>query len=69
MSGLKINFAKNKFGAIGKSHQWMQNAANYLNCRLLIVTFSYLGIPIGTNPRRSGTRDTIVQRCERKLSK
>jgi len=68
VSGLKINFAKSRFGAIGKSYQRVQNAANYLNCRLFIVPFLYLGIPIGENPRSNET-DTIVQRCERKLSK
>ena len=49
VSGLKINFAKSKFGAIGKSYQWVQNATNYLNCILLTAPFSYLGIPIGVN--------------------
>ncbi|KAH1245838.1 hypothetical protein GmHk_06G016067 [Glycine max] len=35
VSGLKINFAKSSFGAIGKSEQWKKVAAKYLNCRLL----------------------------------
>ena len=55
VSGLKINFAKSRFGAIGATEQWILNAATYLNCRVLSVPFSYLGIPIGANPRRSET--------------
>ena len=52
-SGLKINFAKSSFGAIGKDEQWCIEAADYLNCRILSLPFTYLGIPVGDNPRRS----------------
>ncbi|KAH1209320.1 putative ribonuclease H protein [Glycine max] len=51
--GLKINFAKSCFGAFGESDLWKQQAANYLNCRLLVLPFTYLGIPIGANLRSS----------------
>ena len=55
MSGLKINFAKSRFGAIGATEQCILDAATYLNCKMWPVPFSYLGIPIGANPRRSET--------------
>lgn len=41
----------------------------YLNCRLLSLPFSYLGIPIGAHPRRSEICDPIISKCKRKLSK
>lgn len=69
VSGLKINFAKSCFGAIGKSELWQQEAAAYLNCKLLFMPFMYLGIPIGANPRRSEVWDPIVRKCERKLAR
>ena len=69
VSGLKINFAKSSFGAIGKSEQWKKVAAKYLNCRLLSIPFIYLGIPIGTNPSRCELWDPIIKKCERKLAK
>jgi len=47
----------------------MHNVVCYLNCRLLFVPFSFLGIPIGAYLRRSETWDPIVKRCHRKLSK
>lgn len=47
VSGLKINFTKSSFGAIGMSEQWKSEAAKYLNCSLLTIPFIYLGIPIG----------------------
>ena len=51
VSGLKINFAKNCFGAIGMQEQWKKDVAKYMNCSLLYIPFIYLGISIGANPR------------------
>jgi len=62
--GLKISF-----GAFGMSEQWKSEAANYLNCSLMSVPFTYLGIPIGANPRKCQTWDPIISKCERKLAK
>ncbi|XP_028236879.1 uncharacterized protein LOC114416213 [Glycine soja] len=66
-SGLKINFAKSSFGAIGKSDQWWKEAAKYLNCRILSLPFMYLGIPIGDNPRRNEFWDPILQKVPSKI--
>ena len=52
VSGLRINFAKSQFGAIGQLEEWCNSTAVYLNCALLQLPFCYLGIPIGVNPRR-----------------
>ena len=48
--GLKINYGKSSFGVLGQSEQWKLQAASYLNCRIMPLPFSYLGIPIGANP-------------------
>ena len=69
VSDLKINFVKSCFGAFGMSDQWKLDAANYLNCSLLSIPFVYLGISIGTNPRRCQLWDPILNKCERKLAK
>ena len=42
VSGLKINFAKSSFGAIGKSEQWKKDAEKYLNCIQLKSIFVYI---------------------------
>ena len=67
--GLKINFAKSSCGAFGMTEQWTHGASNYLNCSLMSFPFTYLGIPIGANPRRCQTWDPIITKCERKLAK
>ena len=55
VSGLKINFSNSSFGTNGMSESWNEDAARYLNYRLLAIPFLYLGLPIGANPRRSDT--------------
>ena len=69
VSGLKINFVKSHFGAFGVPDQWKIMAANYLNCSLMSFPFTYLGVPIGVNPRRIHTWDSIIRKCERKLAR
>ena len=69
VSGLRINFAKSQFGAIGQPEEWCNSAAVYLNCALLQLPFCYLGIPIGVNPRRRVVWDPIISKFEAKLSK
>ena len=59
-SGLKINYAKNSFGAFGQSHQWKHQAATFLKCGMPALPFLYLGIPIGANPRRGLMWDPII---------
>ena len=68
-SGLKINYGKSSFGVLGQSKQWKLQAASYLNCRIMSLPFSYLGIPIGANPRRCGLWDPILRKSETKLSR
>jgi len=59
------NFAKSGFGAFGEMESWQSEAADYLNCSLLTLPFTYLGVPIGANPRRYQTWDPIISKCEK----
>ena len=43
VSGLRINYAKSQFGVIGGDVNWINAAAQTLNCSLLETPFSYLG--------------------------
>ncbi|XP_006603180.1 uncharacterized protein [Glycine max] len=67
VSGLKINFAKSSFGAIGVPDQWKQLAANYLNCSLLAIPFVYLGIPSRENPRRCQLWDPVINKVPNRV--
>ncbi|KAL2993247.1 hypothetical protein AAZX31_10G099100 [Glycine max] len=68
-SGLKINFAKSCFGAIGMLERRIFEAARCLNCSQLSFPFVYLGIPIGANPMRDHMWEPIINKCERALAK
>ncbi|XP_006596884.1 uncharacterized protein [Glycine max] len=69
VSGLRINFAKSKFGAIGQSEEWCLHAANYLSYALLQFPFCYLGILIGANPKRKVVWDPILRKFEDRLNR
>ena len=69
VSGLRINFAKSQFGAIGQSEEWCCIAADFLNCAMLHFPFCYLGLPIGINPRRKVVWEPIIRKFEPRLNK
>ena len=69
VSGLRINFSKSQFGAIGQPEDWCISAAAFLNRALLQLPFCYLGIPIGVNPKRKVVWEPIIRKFEAKLSK
>nr|KYP36537.1 Putative ribonuclease H protein At1g65750 family [Cajanus cajan] len=68
VSGLKVNFCKSKFGAMGIDSTMEEGFAQLLNCSLLSFPFTYLGIPIGANPRKFETWRPIVIKIQKKLS-
>lgn len=53
VSSLKVNFSKISFGAVGVESSEVVKFARLLNCSLLTLPFTYLGMPIGANPRRA----------------
>nr|KYP53471.1 Putative ribonuclease H protein At1g65750 family [Cajanus cajan] len=68
ISGLKVNFIKSKFGAIGLQVQVMERYAQLLNCKLLKLPSIYLGLPIGANPRRKEIWNPVLEKIKRRLS-
>lgn len=51
LSGLKINFHKSGLIALGKDRAWGGRMAEKLGCQLVELPVSYLGIPLGANPK------------------
>nr|KYP54119.1 hypothetical protein KK1_000293 [Cajanus cajan] len=66
--GLKVNFLKSRFEAVGVHSEKLIKYANFLNCKLLPFSFTYLGIPISTNPRKVETWKPIVEKIKMKLN-
>jgi len=60
VSSLKVNFSKISFGAVGVESSEVEKFARLLNCSLLTLSFTYLGMSIGANPRRVTTWKSII---------
>lgn len=67
VSALEVNFSKTKLGGVGIQSQavevWLVTS-----CGIEKLPLKYLGIPLGANPRRSATRQPIIDRVKKKLS-
>ena len=67
VSSLKVNFSKISFGAVGVESSEVVKFARLLNCSLLTLPFTYLGMPIGANPRRAAAWKSIIGKFKKKL--
>ncbi|GAU26541.1 hypothetical protein TSUD_361750 [Trifolium subterraneum] len=54
-SGLKINFWKSGLMGANVSPTFLTMASTFLNCRLGTIPFTYVGPPIGANPKSGST--------------
>ncbi|KAH1064475.1 hypothetical protein J1N35_029462 [Gossypium stocksii] len=52
----------------GIDDEFMYRMATVCKCKINELSFNYLGIPLGANPRKISTWNRIVKRVERKLS-
>ncbi|XP_058779060.1 uncharacterized protein LOC131653017 [Vicia villosa] len=68
VSGLGINFHKSKLIGINVSSLFLDAAAYYLSCRVEDNNFLFLGIPIGSNPRKEATWAPLMEKLKKKLS-
>jgi len=66
VSGLKVNFFKSRFGTIGVATEDIMRYANLLNCKILSSLFTYLGIPIDTNPKLVEIWKLVLQKFSKK---
>ncbi|GAU51294.1 hypothetical protein TSUD_240270 [Trifolium subterraneum] len=66
-SGLKVNFWKSCLMGVNVSSHFMTMACNFLNCKQGAVPFTYLGLPVGANPRRASTWEPLVDQLRRRL--
>ncbi|CAL5388524.1 unnamed protein product [Camellia sinensis] len=68
MSGLKINFHKSIVCGIGVEEELVKEFAKTLNCLNQSLPLSYLGLPLGANPRRRSTWQPVVEKFKKKLA-
>jgi hypothetical protein len=66
-SGLKINFWKSSLIGVNVSQDFLRVASAFLNCRTCALPFKYLGLPVGTNPRRASTWEPLLVSLRKRL--
>lgn len=67
-SGLKVNFLESCCMSLCVPERDIKMFSAILNCKVLKPPFTYLGIPIGGNPRRANLWQPILTKMRRKLS-
>ena len=66
-SRLKVNFSKSYVMGVNVGSEFLALAERFLYCRVGSVLFTYLGLPIGANPRLEKTWQPLLQLLERRL--
>ncbi|CAJ2644149.1 unnamed protein product [Trifolium pratense] len=68
VSGMRINFVKSKLYGVNVDNHFLEAASNFLLCRAETISFKFLGLPVGANPRRITTWKPIVEAMYKRLS-
>ncbi|XP_058732600.1 uncharacterized protein LOC131604130 [Vicia villosa] len=68
VSGLRINYHKSKLIGVNINPHFMGVATNFLNCRPKEKKLKFLGILIGSNPRRISSWKPLLDNVRRKFS-
>lgn len=55
VSELKVNFHKSRLFGVNMDETFQKDAANFLNYKNGELPFKFLGLPIGTKPRKEST--------------
>lgn len=69
VSGLKVNFHKICIYGLNVGEEFLAAASNFLCCNCGHLHFTYLGLPIGVNPRKSYTWQPMVDVMRKRLSR
>jgi hypothetical protein len=67
ISGLKVNFHKSNIFGVNVHNSFLEGAASFLHCKVRSLPFTYLGLPVGANPRRACTWKPVVEAIENRL--
>ena len=68
MSGLKVNFNKSLLVGINIRESWLIEAASLLNCKVGKISFLYLGLSIGGDPRRLVFWEPVINTIKSRLA-
>jgi len=67
--GLKVNFSKSRLGGVGIRQPQLWMYASILNCEVMKVPFTYLGMEVGSNHRRTNLWGKVIEKIRKRLDK
>jgi hypothetical protein len=62
-----VNFSKSRLIGVNISSNFLEGAAHFLHCKIGSLPFTYLGLPVGANPRRALTWEPVIKTIEKRL--
>jgi hypothetical protein len=68
ISGLKVNFSKNNIFGVNVHNSFLEGAVSFLHCKVRSLPFTYLGLPVGADPRKESTWKPVLLAIENRLS-
>lgn len=68
VSGLKVKFYKSNIYGINTSYCFLEAQTDFLNCCVDEIPFKFLGILVGSNPRRLSSWLEVINFLKSKLS-
>jgi hypothetical protein len=66
-TGLKVNFSKSSIVPINVKHGKMESLTSVLDCQVGNMSFTYLGLPLGTTKRLVDDFLSLLNRIERRM--
>ncbi|KAJ9556044.1 hypothetical protein OSB04_010658 [Centaurea solstitialis] len=68
VSGIRINLSKCNLYGIGVSDMEVKDVADRIGCKASHLPFIYLGLPVGSNMKKSASWTVVVEKVSKKLS-
>ena len=65
---LSINYSKTALIPLRCDEEWVNEASAWLKCNVMKLPITYLGIPLGANPRKVSTWKPVVEKNEKRLA-
>ena len=63
-----MNYSKSGLIVFGKDDHWANGVASQLECKLVQLPFTYLGVPLGANMRKMTSWQSVIDRVQSRLN-